>query len=89
MRVSNGICTRDYTVAGCRITAILYPHKIALLRTSYRYAAYGIEPSIPVYDQRGAPILPTDFGRVPFHRMDLIIYPRSLRAIAIFGFHLP
>ena len=28
MRVSNGIRTRDYTVAGCRITAILYPHKM-------------------------------------------------------------
>ena len=30
----------------------------------------------------------TNFALSPFHRMDLIIYPRSLRAIAIFGFHL-
>ena len=28
----------------------------------------------------------TNFALSPFHGMDLIIYPRSLRAIAIFGF---
>jgi len=52
--------------------------KIALRRTSLRYAAYGIEPFIPVYDRQGTPFPPTVFERTSVFLVGRLVSPSGL-----------
>ena len=45
IRVDNGMRARDYTVAGCRITAILYPHVRVFWRLGTPSLAASVEES--------------------------------------------